>query len=493
MTGTRMRTSNPTAFANGMYEVNFDEARTETRQLHVTAVGYEPVVSDQINIDEGERKIDFKLHRSASFNNVTAGRPREQIRPTGPRRITGMVRDEQGKPVPDAVATTCPRRGEETVTDAKGVFTLRLMRTGSIGSMLREQTTYLLVRQKERNLAVAMVLDLSANTVNVELTGGAILSGKVVDAEDKGIPSAELSLTFWMPSIGYRNREVTEIDEAGNYEIRAVPPGHRYSVNARADGYGGRYVQVETGDAENQRLQVEPLVLSVANMSASGVVVDDLDQPISGIRIYAYGNGQPSTETFTDAKGRFTIEGICPGPLNIQANSEGGSARRLHGRAQAEGGATNIKIVVYELDERGRRIASQPHSLVGKSLLDLKELGIDSLSADLTDKKILVCFWDMQQRPSRRCLTQLAGQAQQLKDKGITVIAVQASKLEQEVLNQWIKKYDIPFSSGMIRSDEKKTRFKWGVKSLPWLILTDIKHVVTAEGFSINELDDQIQ
>ncbi|HCO94472.1 MAG TPA: hypothetical protein DIU00_11060, partial [Phycisphaerales bacterium] len=397
VTGGRMRTSRPAAFAEGTYEVSFDEASSETRQLRVTAVGYEPVISDQINIDEGERKMDFKLTRSISFNDATAGRPREQVSPTGPRRITGIVRDEQGKPVPDAIVITCPRRGAETVTDAKGVFTLRLMRTGSMGSMLREQTTYLLVRQKERNLAVAMVLDLSANTVNVKLTGGAILSGKVVDVEGKGIPSAELSLTFWMPSIGYRNNEVTEIDESGNYEIRAVPPGHRYSVNASADGYGGRYVQVDTGDAENKRMQVEPLVLSVASMSASGVVVDDLDQPISGIRIYAYGNGQPSRETFTDSEGRFTIENVCPGPLNIQANSQERAPRRLHGRAQAEGGAANIKIVVYELDERGRRVPTQPPSLMGKPLPDLEELGIDALPGG----RILVCFWDMQQRPSR--------------------------------------------------------------------------------------------
>jgi len=489
VTGTRMRTSNPTAFADGTYEVNFDEARIETRQLHVTAVGYEPVVSDKINIDEGERKIDFKLRRSDSFNDTTAGRPREQIRPTGPRRIAGTVRDEEGKPVPDAVVITCPRRGAETVTDAKGTFTLRLMRAGSMGSMLREQTTYLLVRHKERNLATAMMLDLSVSTINIELTGGAILSGKVVDVEGKGISNAELSLTFWMQNTGYRSREVTEIDESGNYEIRAVPSGHRYSVNARADGYGDKYVQVDTGNAENKRLQVEPLVLSVANLSASGIVVDDLDRPVSGIRIYAYGNGQPSRETFTDSEGQFTIENVCLGPLNIQANSQGRAPRRLHGRAQAEGGDINIKIMVYEMDERGRRVPTQPPSLVGKPLPDLKELGIDALP----DGSILVCFWDMQQRPSRRCLTQLAGQARQLEDKGVTIIAVQASKLEQEALNQWIKKYNIPFSSGMVRHDEKKARFNWGVKSLPWLILTNSRHLVIDASFSLSELDERIE
>jgi hypothetical protein len=45
----------------------------------------------------------------------------------------------------------------------------------------------------------------------------------------------------------------------------------------------------------------------------------------------------------------------------------------------------------------------------------------------------------------------------------------------------------------MIQGDEEKTNIAWGgVRSLPWLILTDRKHIVRAAGFSINELDEKI-
>jgi len=491
--GGRTSNSGLTAFAEGTYEVSFDEAQPETRQLQVSAVGYEPATSDQINIDEGERTIDFKLARSASFNEATAGRPREQIRPTGPRRITGMVRDEAGKPVPDAIVSTCPPIGKETMTSVKGAFTLKLRGTqGSMDSMRREEITYLLVRQKERNLAVAMELDPSADTIDVTLAPGAILSGKIVDVEGKGIPNVEFSLIFRTPSIGYSWHEVTEINQAGNYEIRALPLGQRYAVNANAEGYGSQYVEISTGDTANERVEVEPLVLSVANLSASGVVVDDLDQPVSGLRIYAYGNGQPSRETFTDTQGRFTIEKVCPGEINIQANSEGGSTRRFHGQAQAEGGATNIRIVVYELDERGRRVTRQPPSLSGKPLPELKEFGIDPLPADLAGRRILICFWDMNQRPSRRCMSELARCVEELKGKGVAVIAVQASKVDESELDEWIKNSNISFPFGMIRRDEEQIRFAWGVKSLPWLILTDRMHVVCAEDFSIEELVNKL-
>jgi len=44
----------------------------------------------------------------------------------------------------------------------------------------------------------------------------------------------------------------------------------------------------------------------------------------------------------------------------------------------------------------------------------------------------------------------------------------------------------------MVWADEKETIFAWGVKSLPWLILTDRKHIVRAEGFGLSELDEKL-
>ncbi len=87
----------------------------------------------------------------------------------------------------------------------------------------------------------------------------------------------------------------------------------------------------------------------------------------------------------------------------------------------------------------------------------------------------------------------LAKQAQQLKQKGVTVVAVQASKIDENALNKWIKNYNIPFTVGMVKGDEEKTRFAWGVRSLPWLILTNRNHIVNANGFSLAELDEKIQ
>lgn len=75
----------------------------------------------------------------------------------------------------------------------------------------------------------------------------------------------------------------------------------------------------------------------------------------------------------------------------------------------------------------------------------------------------------------------------------LSIVAVQASKVEQEKLEEWVKNNNIPFPVGMIEADEEKTRFTWGVKSLPWLILTNDKHAIVAEGANFKEVDNKLK
>ena len=87
---------------------------------------------------------------------------------------------------------------------------------------------------------------------------------------------------------------------------------------------------------------------------------------------------------------------------------------------------------------------------------------------------------------------QLAKKADQMKEKGASIVTVHASKVEEKNLDEWTKKNNIPFPVELIQNDGEKTRFNWGVKSLPWLILTDRNHIVVAEGFGLDELSTKI-
>jgi hypothetical protein len=276
-------------------------------------------------------------------------------------------------------------------------------------------------------------------------------------------------------------------DADGHYEIKAVPRHYRYSVNAGADGFGQDYVRISTEDA-NACIKVETISLASANLSVSGIVVDMDDKPVENAQVSGQGRGQPFRHTRTNAKGQFTLEDICDGKIRISASTSGPT--RMYGSIGTEGGATDVRIAIGQRASSSRYQPKQPPSLLGEPLPDVQALGI---AGDIKGKRLLICFFDMRQRPSRHCLTQLAKQAESLKAQGVAIAAVQATPMDQNELSQWVKKSKIPFPVGMIRSDEKKTRFAWGVRSLPWLILTDKNHVVVSQGFNLGDLGKQLK
>ncbi len=130
-------------------------------------------------------------------------------------------------------------------------------------------------------------------------------------------------------------------------------------------------------------------------------------------------------------------------------------------------------------------------SLVGSPLPSLDGIVNDFDLASATGEMILVCLWDVNQRPARSCITELRDKAKELHQKGIVVVTIQASTIDRTELDRWTLENGIPFATGTIQSKEETARNAWGARSLPWLILTDREHIVVAEGFSIDELDEK--
>jgi beta-lactamase regulating signal transducer with metallopeptidase domain/peroxiredoxin len=104
-------------------------------------------------------------------------------------------------------------------------------------------------------------------------------------------------------------------------------------------------------------------------------------------------------------------------------------------------------------------------------------------------KELLVCFWDMNQRPSRHLVTELAKRADKMQAKDIMALAVQTAEVKAEELKAWAQKYQIPFPCGVIKKDVDKVLYRWGARALPWLVLMDEKGAVRAEGFTLEHLD----
>jgi hypothetical protein len=152
----------------------------------------------------------------------------------------------------------------------------------------------------------------------------------------------------------------------------------------------------------------------------------------------------------------------------------------------------NGKVV----DAQGRQIdyrSSQSSSLVGKTLPPLEDFRSGLDLNHIENKRVLICFWDVNQRPSRNCVQELAKKAELLGDRGVCVVLVQAETVDEEKLGGWLSKREIALPAGRIRDDTREVQRKWGVRSLPWLVLTDRRHVVSAEGFGPEGLDEKIK
>ena len=174
---------------------------------------------------------------------------------------------------------------------------------------------------------------------------------------------------------------------------------------------------------------------------------------------------------------------MCEEPLEIHAQSL--SKQQQTGKTWAHGGNENVRVIL------GQKLIFG-ESLIGKPLPELKDLGINLSPANANDKVILVCFFDMNQRPSRNTVIRLARRVEELKQKDVVIIAIHVSKITEDTLDKWIKDQSISFPVGMVQGDEEEARFTWGVKSLPWLILIDKEYIVRAEGFALAELDKKV-
>lgn len=389
--------------------------------------------------------------------------------------ISGKIIDPDDEPAAGIIVTVSPY-GDQVYTDKNGVFK-------AMGS--KKDCNIIAQDFKKGLVAVHHVKDIS-DPPSIRLKSGLTVTGEIIDSNGIGITAARVCFH------GHKVSPEVLTDPKGRFEIKAVPPiqpSFDYRLSVYASGFAPKtYKRISLENEHENTFKVKTIQLEPANMSMSGIVVDANGVPAPGVILFVHGvdgADQPDKSTATDENGRFAFKRICKGLVRIQvnfSNSPGGS-----GHLTAEAGTQDLRAVL------GQDIVHLNYkSLNEKPLPKLKDLGIELSPEDLNAKMILVCFFDMEQRPSRYYLNQLAKQANQLKQKGLTIIAVQTSKMEQKTLNQWVKKYNIPFTIGMIQADVEKTKFSWGVRSLPWLILTDKQNKVCAEGFNLTELDERL-
>ncbi len=395
------------------------------------------------------------------------------------RQISGIVTDENGKPATGVLVMGNPTGGVD-YTDKEGKFKVTLEPERPCERLIACDTKH--------NLAAITEIGDISKPVHITLNTALSIKGKVTDPNGIAIPAARIGLT--LRASNYISPLTDEIitDSKGQYCFSAVPQiseDFEYRISTYSSGFGTlEYKSIQMDKMSETMATLSTTVLQPANQSLSGFVVDSNNIPAPGVLIMMNGKGQPIRNSITDKDGYFTLHRICNGPLRIQVGL--GNTNIDSGFINADEIEENIKIILGQNLTYTKNI-----SLTGKQLPDFNDVIINQSALNSIDKKLLVCFFDIEQRPSRNCILELSKKAKELTEKDIEIIAVQISQIEQANLDDWIKENQITFPVGMIKENEEQTKFNWGVKALPWLILTNKEHVVQAEGFSIAELDNK--
>jgi len=398
--------------------------------------------------------------------------------------FSGTVRDQSGRAVSDATVAVVPPGYVATRTGANGKF--------HISWRVVSKQAYLFARDARRNLGAAIEIKDRTRPMNIVLKPALVLAGRITDPKGLPIPVARIQfvarLGGWLAYIG----EEIITDTEGRYEIPAVPPQQKddiYHINVNAAGYCPlRFEWVSLIETSANRVDLSPFVLQPLNMSISGIVVDADDKPVPNKAVHVNsppgGQEQPDKGTITNANGRFFFDRIGKGPLRLQA---GWARDKDVGFLDAQAGDKDVKIVLGQ-----ERVHTDRFSLVGKPLPELGQFGLKSAS-NAGGRQMLVCFWDMYQRPSRNCVQQLSKRVKLLADKGIYTVLVYAGPIVESAVNDWLRKNRVTIPSGKFDGNMQVLGRTWAVQSLPWLVLTDRDHIVIAEGFSLVELNEKIK
>ena len=487
-------------FTRGQYEMEYRQ-EILTYRLRVDAEGYQSAISDCIRpseIPESNVVFDFKLDKAAA--------------------VTGTVRSPNGTPLSDAdviIATDWlritngkvdSRSSEQNLilhTDTNGQFRLQL-----------PVISHAIVVLSEQGCALVTQNEFTASPTITVSPWGRIEGTLRIGAR----PGAEKHIAF-LPKLSpgldqsrIRFEYDAQTDKDGYFAFPHVLPSE--GTVARATPIDARarrlshHIDVEVKSGQTTRVQIggtgRPVVGKIV---IPDIIKDTFDwqytdhsliasSPDSLYRILPLEVDEETSFRVQDVPaGDYTLYVYAYGPPPNTRRRRGeqiGVLSRVFTIPEMPGGRSDepLNLGALELQVVGKS-AFIP-SLAGRPLPDLDRMKIDPATVQADGKMILVCFWDMNQRPSRRCISQLAERTEQLRDKGVTIIAVQASKVDGKALDEWVENNDVPFPVGMIQGDGEKIRFDWGVRSLPWLILTDHKHIVLSEGFQLGDLNDQL-
>ncbi|UCG58925.1 MAG: carboxypeptidase regulatory-like domain-containing protein, partial [Phycisphaerales bacterium] len=460
-------------FTGGQYEMEYRQ-EIFTYRIRIDAEGYQSAVSDCIRpteIAQSNVIFDFSLDKAAP--------------------VTGTVLSPDGTPLSgaDVVIATHRLRIANGKVDSRSSEHNLILHTDADGRFRFEPLAepYVVVVLGERGCAKVTPHEFAASRTITVSPWGRIEGTLRIGAQ----PGADRFVAFLHESNRQQERPrmefdyETRTDKNGRFVLTRVLPGE--GVVTRAIPIGARArrfshsIGVEVKSSRTTRVQIGGTGRPVVGK----VVIPDMIEKIFDwqytdhrLRISSPDSRYQILALEFDKDGSFRAEDVPAGDYCIYVYAYGpppnsrsrwgeriGELSRVFTIPKMPGGRSDETLDLGELELQVVGMSAPTPSPIGKPLPDLGGMKIDFAPAQAPGKMILVCFFDMSQRPSRNCLRQLSARAQELKAQDVVVFAIQVLKIDKSALNEWVKTNNIPFPTGMVHGDEEEIRFAWGVKS----------------------------
>jgi len=413
------------------------------------------------------------------------------------RVVNGQVMYEDGRPAAHVEVSTSTHPTEYKVTDRNGRFRIQY-------SDRTEQKRFCIARDRENNLAGIVDITENDEPVKIVLALAARLKGRVVDTNNDPVHMARVKVIYHVPHTLLSSGNDLYTDENGYFQLSAVPyaqPDFSHCISASAYGYSKiEFQKIELKDEMGQTVELPPLVLNRQNTTITGVAVYPDGSPAARKHIHLdspfFTDSQTNLHSVTEENGTFQFEGACSDWLRIQCGS---IMQNDFGFLYAKGGDTVTVVMDKNYDSLQTHTIAE--SLTGKTLpmLDRLTNGIDPNTID--GKQLLFCFWWISEEQGKTTILKLSRLADELGKTGIAVILINARPYSNRYASvnigldaEWFQKNKIPFPEADIPdiTDIMEVRRAAGARFIPHLLLTDENKTITADGFDIDWLRQNV-